>query len=363
MVTVLVVDDDHQTRSLLSDALQCEGYDPIVAADGVSGLQLAEENAPDLIISDINMPGFDGIRMLERIRQIPSIKTVPVIFLTGEGDTSSLRTGMLTGAEDYLVKPVSVADLLSSVKVQLRKRAALVEQHNTTLSLLRRSILYALPHELRTPLHAISGYAQLLVMDQGMSSPEDIIQSAQSIVAASERLGRLFENYLVFAQLELIYSSQKELEAARNHLVRDCAAIIEAAAIKCARSHGRTNDLQLDLCHLALRISEPNLAKIISELVDNALKFSQPGQPVIVRSIRDHDLLKIFVIDQGRGMTPEDIALVGMYLQFGRELYEQQGLGLGFTIAKRLVELHSGVLKVESQVGRGTTVAIRFPLY
>lgn len=346
MVTILVVDDEKQVRDFLADTLHYAGYSAIAASDGFSALQLAEEHIPDLIVSDINMPRLDGFEMLERIRKGPKTSTIPVIFLTAENNYRALRKGMLGGAEDYLAKPVSPHDLLSSVKVQLEKRAVLEEKHHSTLRLLRKNIIYALPHELRTPLHLISGYAHLLTMEQGMTQPEDIVQFARAIGDASARLERLIENYLIYAQLELILTDPVEVQAARNHLVKDCALVIAAAASECATKLNRANDLQLDLCHLALRISDKDLSKIIFELANNAFKFSQSGSPVLIRSFREEDLLHIVISDQGCGMTAEQIALMGAYMQFGRELYEQQGLGLGFTVAKRLVELHEGAVKV-----------------
>jgi len=309
------------------------------------------------------MPPLDGFQMLERVRQASKTSTIPVIFLTAENNYPAVRKGMLGGAEDYLTKPVSPRDLLSSIQVQLEKRAVLEEKHNTTLRLLRKNIIYALPHELRTPLTTISGYAHLLQMDEGKSKPQDILQFAQSISDASSRLERLIENYLIYAQLELIHLDSAQLQAARNHLVRDCASIIAASAAERASKYNRAEDLRLELFHLALQISEKDLSKIILELVDNAFKFSKRGSPVIVRSMREEDMLHVLICDEGRGMNSEQVTLMGAYMQFGRELYEQQGLGLGFAVAKRLIELHGGAVTVDSHPNQGTVVSIRFSIY
>ncbi len=363
MATVLVVDDDKQVRDMVVATLTHAGYDTITGMDGAVGAQLAEQHIPDLIITDVNMPQVDGFELLRRIRSSPSTSTIPVIFLTAESNTPSLRKGMLGGAEDYLFKPISPADLLSTVKVQLEKRSAIEQKHQTTLRLLRKNITYALPHELRTPLHSISGYANLLVMDKGKTDPSEVLEFAENIVAASARLSRLIENYLVYAQLELVHADLSELQAMRNHIVKECGAIISNTATQRAKLVKREDDLQLDVCRLALRISEADLAKIILELVDNAFKFSKPGTPVFIRSLRQDDQLIITIQDSGRGMAPEEIDMLGAYMQFGRELYEQQGLGLGFAVAKRLIELHEGAISITSQPGEGTTVSVRFSVY
>ncbi len=363
MQTILVVDDDRQIRDFVSDTLQYAGYKTLAASDGAAGIQLAEAHAPDLIILDVNMPHLNGFQTLDHIRNNSGTNTIPVIFLTANGNYPALRQGMMEGAEDYLIKPVSPHDLLASVKVQLDKRAALEEKHHSTLRLLRKNIIYALPHELRTPLHVIQGFAKLLELENGATKPEDLLQYADSISAASKRLERLVENYLIYAQLELIHLDPAALEAAHNHLVRDCAPIIAAAATERAQAFNRADDLQLNLCHLALRISDRNLTKIIFELVDNAFKFSQPGSPVLIQSMQQKDLLYIFICDEGHGMTAEETRLLGAYMQFGRELYEQQGVGLGFAVAKRLIELHGGAVRINSQPSHGTRVTIRFSAF
>ncbi|MCB9450528.1 MAG: response regulator [Anaerolineaceae bacterium] len=362
MAKILVVDDEKHMRDFLSDTLYYAGYSVVIASDGVSGAQLAEEHVPDLIVSDIYMPHLDGFGMLEHIRALSKTSTIPVIFLTAENRLPTLRKGMLHGAEDYITKPVSPSDLLSAIQVQLDKRTVLEEKHHSTLRLLRKNILYALPHELRTPLHLISGYANLLEIDQGKSTPEEVLECAHYIRNAGKRLEELIENYLILAQLELIHANPTDLQAAQSHFVKDSGKIIATIARERAQAFNRVEDLQVDVCNLALRISEQDLGKIIQELMDNAFKFSKPGSPVLVRSKCEEDQLRIMIRDEGRGMSYEEVEMLGAYMQFGRELYEQQGAGLGFTVARRLVELHSGAIKVDSQPQEGTAVSVRFSL-
>ena len=117
----------------------------------------------------------------------------------------------------------------------------------------------------------------------------------------------------------------------------------------------------LDVCHAAAAITEDYFTKIVDELLDNAFKFSSSGSPVEVRSVVNEGYVMLTVRDRGRGMKPEHVSEIGAYMQFERKLYEQQGSGLGLTIAKRLTELHGGELKVQSEIGTGTSVAVRLP--
>jgi two-component system sensor histidine kinase/response regulator len=105
-------------------------------------------------------------------------------------------------------------------------------------------------------------------------------------------------------------------------------------------------------------ISENNFIKLVEELLDNALKFSSPGDTVQVRTELDDGKYTLHIKNRGRSMTEQQIAEVGAYMQFERRLYEQQGVGLGLIIAKRLAELHGGGLKIESQAQQGTSVHV-----
>lgn len=356
-----MVEDDRALRELVIETLRFAGYDTLAAADGEMALRVAEEALPDLIVSDINMPHMDGYTLLEMLRTRPQTNTIPVILLTALQDRRSMRQGMVGGADDYLPKPASPADILAAVKTRLHKQALMAEKSDSNLDKLRRNIIYALPHELRTPLSLILGYGQLLEMDYTTASREEILQIAETIVESGKRLERVVENYLVYAQLEVITSDPMEREAARNHVVENAAAVIAMTAQARAEIYDRVGDLTLELCECELHISEDNLKKMVGELADNAFKFSTPGQPVVLKSALEGTLFTLLVCDAGRGMSADQIQMIGAYMQFGREFFEQQGLGLGFAIAQRLVHLHDGRLEIESQISSGTTVRVEMP--
>jgi two-component system sensor histidine kinase/response regulator len=108
-------------------------------------------------------------------------------------------------------------------------------------------------------------------------------------------------------------------------------------------------------------IAEEYLSKITDELLQNAFKFSQAGSPVRVTLNEALNTITLSISDKGCGFTPEQITRIGAYMQFDRKLHEQQGLGLGLTIAKRLVELHGGKFSIASDKESGTVISARFP--
>jgi DNA-binding response OmpR family regulator len=285
MAKILVIDDENTLRHTISTILRFAGYEVIDAADGRTGVKLACEVIPDLIVSDIVMPGLDGFGLLSTLRDNAETAAIPVIFVTALAERQAMRQGMELGADDYLVKPFAPADLLNTVKTRLERQAVLAERHDTTLRVLRKNIIYALPHEMRTPLHLILGFAQILEMHHEKASSEDILQATGAIIKAGHRLEHLIENYLAYAQMELIATDSHETSALRNHFTDDPTHIIRTLAITAAESHHRGDDLLLDIQGAPLRIASESLAKLISEVVDNAFKFSRPGTPVHIVSV------------------------------------------------------------------------------
>jgi signal transduction histidine kinase len=129
-----------------------------------------------------------------------------------------------------------------------------------------------------------------------------------------------------------------------------------------AGSYGRGADLNLSLAEGAARIQDIYLRKIVEAVVDNAFKFSDIGSSVRVVGLREKDFYVLAVSDEGRGMDDDQLQQVGAFVQFERDQYEQQGLGLGLSIARRLAELHRGALRLESAPDEGTTVWVWLPL-
>ena len=115
---IIVVDDEKEILRLLKRTLEPEGYDVATVNGGVSALLLMEERQPDLVILDIMMPGLDGFRVLELIRQHSN---VPVIMLTARGEVTTVRDALVLGADDYMRKPFHTRELLARIRAKLRR--------------------------------------------------------------------------------------------------------------------------------------------------------------------------------------------------------------------------------------------------
>ncbi len=121
-IKILVVDDEEDILEFLSYNLRAEGYDVIVADNGILAIELAKQEQPSLIILDVQMPDMDGITTCEKIREIPSLKETVVTFLTARSEDYSQIAGFEAGADDYITKPIRPKVLVSRVKALLKRR-------------------------------------------------------------------------------------------------------------------------------------------------------------------------------------------------------------------------------------------------
>ena len=122
---ILIVEDDNSLRDLFSEALEIEGYTTSTASNGAEGIEVFDEINPDLVLLDLLMPKMDGWEALERVRKISEC---PVIIVTGQGTTEDIRRGLLeAGADDYLVKPFGIKELIGRVSAVLGRSVPTVQ--------------------------------------------------------------------------------------------------------------------------------------------------------------------------------------------------------------------------------------------
>jgi signal transduction histidine kinase len=361
MKRILVIDDETWLREMIHMALEQKGFEVLEAENGAAGIEAARKALPDLILCDVNMEKVDGYLTLSSLRNEPATASVPFILMTGLADHAGMRHGMELGADDYLPKPFSIDALYAAVDARLKKVQTVREEAEKKLTDLRDNISLMLPHELRTPLNGILAYGEILGAEAATLPCEEVAEMGQVIHESGKRLERLIENFLIYAQIELLGTDTQKLTAMRKKRTESPAELIERHARSQAHQASRDADLVTDLRNQPVAISEDYLAKIVDEIVQNAFKFSEVGSPVSVTFCEASGGVSLVVIDRGRGFSTEHINKVGAYMQFDRKLHEQQGLGLGLSIAKRLTELHGGTLTIDSQRGANTVVTIKLP--
>ncbi len=363
--TVLVVEDEPSMLEIITFLLKEEQLRVLQAHDGETALSLLEEVQPDLIVSDIKMPGIDGFTLCQHVRAHPTLSHVPFIFLTGKGDRADVRRGMRLGADDYLTKPFEPEDLLSAVQVRLRRAAEAQAALTRAETDLQDATIRALTHEFRTPLALIVGYTDLMEASGQEMSEEDFQAVLQGLHEGSRRLVNLVEDFLLLSRLRTGsvvrgLAQEPPIPLRPDQVVR----LVATQAQPQAAERNISLIVECATPDLTVAISNWHLCEIIRRLVDNAIKFSNSDGGEVKLCTREeigHWVLS--VTDDGVGMRQKVLSSIfEAFYQVDRGQLEQQGTGVGLTIVRGLVEAHHGRIEVESTHGRGSTFSVWLPL-
>ncbi|MCE1199748.1 MAG: response regulator [Marinilabiliales bacterium] len=354
----MVIDDNDHLRKIICEALTLEGFLVFSANDGVMGLEKALTIKPDLILSDILMPGLDGFSVKKKLAEDVNTMIIPFIFLTAVAEQDELRKGMsVYGADDYLIKPVTMEEIINSIKVRLEKSASISSIIAEKLNQLKNKIITVLPHELITPLQGILGFSSILHEDDGSLTRAEIKEMARIIEESGKRLYTLIENYLQYSKFIIDKESVTIVSADLEIL-----DLVKMITSRIAERYHRLNDLQLDCIDVKINIEKDDFEYILRELIDNAFKFSEIGTPVKVTIGSSEDFLIVKIEDEGIGFPFEKLSEVGAFNQFDRNIYEQQGSGLGLITSMLIVRRYHGLVDISNNT-HGTTVAISLPFY
>lgn len=357
---ILIIDDEESYRQIIAMTLQVNDFDVIEAMNGLDGLAAAKMHHPDLILCDVNMPKMDGHTLLGMLKSEQEFADIPFIFLTGNSGHGDMRKGMQLGADDYLTKPFTAEELVNAVNARFTKRQNIQRFFESQFDDIRSNIVLSLPHEYRTPLNGILGFSQILI-DEPNISEEEVKQIGSMIHRSGTRLHHLLENMVLFGQLQLWQHDERKTAELRQHHPAAVREIVPAVIEEQMLNHERPGAVTATLADCSVMISGQYLMKIVEELTDNALKFSEKGSAVIVRADLNGPSVVITVSDTGRGMSEEQIGRIAGFQQFERGYYEQQGAGLGLVVTRLLTEIHGGEMAIESVKGTGTTVRITLP--
>lgn len=363
MKTILVIDDTPEVLDYMVDTLQLEGFKVLTAENGHVGIEQCKQHLPDLILCDVMMPVINGYDVLEALHQDPATEIIPFIFVTSKKELTDFRKGMELGADDYLSKPFSDEELLHAVKTRLEHQAVAVAHFEKKLEYLRKNLSRVLPHELNTPIAGILGFSQVLAEFHETMKREEISDMARGIYVGAKRLHNLIQECVKYTEIEMISSDTAKLDMLRKMYVLHPESVVEKAAKQIAGEVHREQDLVMELVDMSVHISKEHFQTIAQELIHNAFKFSKKGEPVHVKTmVKENDFI-LQIENKGGGLKADQIVNIGAFMQFDRDLREQQGIGLGLIIAKSLAELYDGKLTFASIPNQSTTISVILPHY
>lgn len=217
-----------------------------------------------------------------------------------------------------------------------------------------------LPHELLTPLNGILGFATLLRTDEGTLTRAEVQDFTQNLLDSAHRLHRLIQNFMIFAQIEILANDPARSQNMRTQVTKMPGRTIRMIAQAEAAKFQREKDLVLELSEVPVTYTQDYLAKCVEELVCNAFQFSPKATRVEVKFSDQLAGPMLSVTNLGNGMTSAQLAQVESRSQFTDRIRGAEGAGLGLAITRGLADLHGARLRVQSYPGRFTTATIVF---
>lgn len=342
---VLVVEDDPAIRATLIDLLQLNGFDASFAIDGLEGLMTALRQRPDVILSDLHMPGLDGFQLIEKLRADDRTRAIPVIVISASVEPERMRHGMDIGADDFIVKPFTEEQVLRSISARLEKKALLDELD---------AFAHTVAHDLKNPIGVLMMRIGLLQMLWETNEEAKKRDHVAAIEAGITRLGSIVDELLTLAGV--VRENVKLVPVAMGAAVEESLGRIEHLVTKAGATVERPDTWPEAFGHA------PWVVEIWTNYLSNAVKYG--GQPPRLQLGADampaRGSVRFWVQDNGPGLTPEQQAK--LFVQFSRVTETRvKGHGLGLSIVRRIAEKLGGAVGVESQVGAGSRFWFELP--
>jgi signal transduction histidine kinase len=323
----------------------------VLAGDGLTALRMAQQHMPDILVSDVGMPGMDGLELTRRFRELPGNRLAPVVLLTAFANLNDRLQGFGAGALDYVIKPFEPAELMARVHSQLELRSLALRLHQSENLAALGTLSAGLAHEMRNPanaiVNAIDPLSELL--------PAELRQEEHPVAQLVGVLRECATQIAMLSRQLLGFRRPGELEYQRTTV----ADVI-------ARAHALTSQL---FKNVELRealdykgpfdCAAPLLTQVLSNLLENGAHAAGSGGWVQLASRVDGERLVIEVSDSGAGVPVE--LRERIFEPFFTTKPPGSGTGLGLTMARQIVERHAGVLDVR-EAAVGTLFHIEVPL-
>lgn len=350
---VLVVDDSPQNRLVAVGHLEAAGYEVVGVGSGDEALAYLRANRTDLVILDVLMPGMGGFEVCKRIRAMPPLAGVPVMFLTALGDREATQPALDAGGDDLLQKPFQRAELLLRVRSLIRQRHQAMElaEQNEKLKKLeqdKRRITQLIVHDLKGPATALLANAELLKTG---TLPAELADVVDDIEIAVGHLDRTVKNLLDLSRAEDVGLSVQLEPFDLRALVAESAGNLRGLA----RLHHVTIAQQVEV--ESFTGDRELVRRMLANLLHNAIRHSPPGSEVELAADRDGTTVVIEVRDRGPGLTAQEAERIfDPYVS-----RTGAGHGLGLVFCRLAAEAHRGSIEVLPRGGTGSTFRVRLP--
>jgi signal transduction histidine kinase len=357
---VIVVDDDPYVLESISLLLQESGYSVVACGNAQDALDKFHERGADAVLTDIRMPGLSGIDLLERIHA--AAPEIPVILMTAYAELDNAVEAIKKGAFDFIIKPYKTEQLIHSVEKAI-EHSRLVQMENDYQRILedlnraleslvveRTMSLMALTvaDKVRNPAAVIGGICRRMIEKGDVS--DKLKESLKDIISESEKLESIVRDFQGLLKSKQSMFGYEDI----NEAVRSVLSVIE----KETRQKGIELVVSLSAQPLKINMHEDLFKVAVFHIMRNAIEAASGGGRITVKTYGDADTINLSVSDTGPGIPQEDIKKVFEPFFSTKE----HRFGMGLPLVRQIVSEHFGEIKVESEIGKGTTFTIVFPV-
>ena len=355
--TILIVDDNPNNLKVVAGVLKEKGYDFRMAKSGKSALNILEKTKPDLILLDVQMPEMDGFETCKRIKQDESNANIPVVYLTANTDSDSIKKAFISGGVDYVTKPFNPIELLARIKthIKLKKQAEELVLQNAT----KDKFFSIISHDLKNPIASIIGFSELLNEDYKDIERSKIEKFTAIINKSANFTLDLLQNLLEWSRVQTGSIKPVKSNFNLNDLINSIIESCEGQTTE--KEIGITTNFSTDLSVYA---DSKMIELIIRNLLTNAIKFTPNGKSITISAkekiIDNRKVVEIIVKDTGIGISEENrvklFKIEHNYASLGTN--DEKGTGLGLILCKEFITQNNGTIRVESEENVGSSFII-----
>jgi two-component system, sensor histidine kinase and response regulator len=361
---ILAVDDMPDNLVLIETILEDEGYEIILASDGITALAEIEKSPPDLLLLDVMMPVIDGYEVTRRVRKNPKLPYIPILLITAH-DQSSLIVGLDAGADDFVRKPVDPEELSARVRSLLRLKHSIDEREQMVLQ--REDFIAHLTHDLRTPLVAADIMLGLFKKEAFCPISQDMQQAVSALIRSNQSLMQIVDTLLEVHSHEsgakkFTFINCNLWEIAQD-VVQELTPLAEEKGLSLQLKLLAEDNTNSEKPEIKVVGDSLELRRMLTNLLGNAIKFTNLGYVEIRINSSDNyqgnSWVTLEVQDTGIGFSEEEKAT--LFQRFRKGKHKKSGSGLGLHLVHRIVQVHQGTIEASSQLEEGTLFSIRLP--
>ena len=354
---ILIIDDEQYICDSCRQVFVKDGYQVDIANDGITGLRKIKELKPHLVFVDLKMPGMSGMEVLEEIKKIDP--TIVSVVITGYATIESAVEAIKREAYDFLPKPFNPDELRLVTGRALKRRKLILETNRIReeKDRMKENFISMVSHQLRTPLVAVQQYFEVILGGMvGAVSEEQKNMLNRSKIRIDELI-RLIKEWLDFAKID---ANKLVSELKPTDLIPILSRIPDTLQSLAKQNNVNVKmDIPKNLAFISGNVN--TLEQVFLNLVENGIRYNIDGGNVTIAAQMENGYVKVEISDTGIGISQHELPFIFDQFYQVNPGNRTDGTGLGLCIVKRVIDAHSGEIKVTSEPGRGTVFSILLP--